>query len=789
MGQIIGGAAKPKRCNLNQLSQVPTPASGEHILVSSDNSMNAAGQGNFDCYIVGDGTTAATALELKSLADDTPMRGSKNSVSSGGVYPLYMDVEGGEELVDLTQLGTLELNAMKADGSIQTNGQYKYYKIPNNGYTHVSGTASTYAGFALVNFYSGNPSASTFISGITATTNYVATDYDLDVPSNCVWICVAWYYGNGNNSAAQSTCIQAVQHEGLKTKVETLGSSLQGLETTSEALCVVKSEGINISITDFTTAGRPNKDTIDGTRTDTTTYKSTGVYSVSEGQVFRFINWAKISDVSGIATQSILCAYKADGTKIGNTSRLSVQMMDVADYENGEYTFIVPKDVAQIIFVVKNTTLAILTTDAGIELEKEYSLTEESVSLIRDVVKGYKDEKDLLSQAEALVGKYITASGDIANASGYTVYKIPNNSYTRIFGQGSTYAGYLCVGFYNGEPSSSTLISGFTLNRSQILQPFDLEVPNSCVFICVAEYNATGDTQCKTEDAVEEEEQDVKGDTSAKYYLKGNSNIVYSASKKLGIIAAGQSNIEGRNSYSDLPSGFVNPNSKVRFCNNVNGTFADFQITDGGAGNDWGFDAILYDALTNPNYGNQSEIYVMKKAMGGTSIDIDGATDYHWTADYEYLSSQTYSLLRTFEKTIREGIETQGSNFEIKAFVWHQGEGDSGSEIVADRYYDNLKNMLSYIRGIVGNPRLHFFCGTISNNNVADPYTSIVNAAYNKLAGEDPYLHLIDMSNAQLEDSWHFNYQWSIYFGQKVYDAFIDAGIIRGTKINPVEPS
>lgn len=64
MGQIIGGAAKPKRCNLNNLSQWGTPAAGEHILVSSDNSMNAAGQGYFDSYIIGNGTTAATALEL-----------------------------------------------------------------------------------------------------------------------------------------------------------------------------------------------------------------------------------------------------------------------------------------------------------------------------------------------------------------------------------------------------------------------------------------------------------------------------------------------------------------------------------------------------------------------------------------------------------------------------------------------------------------------------------------------------------------------------------------------------
>lgn len=94
MGQIVGGAAKPKRCNINKLSQLGTPAAGEYILVSSDNSMNAAGQGNFDCYIVGDGKTAATALELKSLADDVPTSGSKNAVSSGGVYD---SIEGKEE--------------------------------------------------------------------------------------------------------------------------------------------------------------------------------------------------------------------------------------------------------------------------------------------------------------------------------------------------------------------------------------------------------------------------------------------------------------------------------------------------------------------------------------------------------------------------------------------------------------------------------------------------------------------------------------------------------------------
>ena len=93
MGQIVGGAAKPKRCNLNKLSQLVTPAAGEYILVSSDNSMNAEGQGNFDCYIEGDGQKAATALPLHYISDE------KNAIDKlysdlYDVWDVYPDHDG-----------------------------------------------------------------------------------------------------------------------------------------------------------------------------------------------------------------------------------------------------------------------------------------------------------------------------------------------------------------------------------------------------------------------------------------------------------------------------------------------------------------------------------------------------------------------------------------------------------------------------------------------------------------------------------------------------------------------
>ena len=82
MGQIVSASAKPKRCNIQSLSQLGTPAAGEYILVSSDNSMNAEGHGNFDAYIVGTGNVVATSLPLYRLNDDVFVKEHSGVISS-----------------------------------------------------------------------------------------------------------------------------------------------------------------------------------------------------------------------------------------------------------------------------------------------------------------------------------------------------------------------------------------------------------------------------------------------------------------------------------------------------------------------------------------------------------------------------------------------------------------------------------------------------------------------------------------------------------------------------------
>ena len=128
MGQIIGSAAKPKRCNLQNLSSLGTPAAGEHILVSSDNSMNAAGQGNFDKYIVGDGSTEATSLKLHDIdsvtEDDLYYTSTPNEsydiTGSLWVSEIVSVSAGDKYYYEGTGDGTAELLALYADASCTT---------------------------------------------------------------------------------------------------------------------------------------------------------------------------------------------------------------------------------------------------------------------------------------------------------------------------------------------------------------------------------------------------------------------------------------------------------------------------------------------------------------------------------------------------------------------------------------------------------------------------------------------------------------------------------------------
>lgn len=244
MGQIIGGAAKPKRCNLNQLSQVPTPAAGEYILVSSDNSMNAAGQGNFDAYVVGDGTTAAISLTLNPLAEGEIAIADYDAVSGATMFEELRTTLSVEGIASFTSGGYIN-----SSGTLVSAGGYDYIDHLDIS-SYVSLTICCRALSSAYNVLM-DSSDNVLLSWQSNTSPYV-TELDLtQYPT-------AKYLSLSNYSRFTDTYVNGVQVDSTatKTKIANLESGMSTLSTSVADALYAKKTMFDIDIT--TTTGYIN---------------------------------------------------------------------------------------------------------------------------------------------------------------------------------------------------------------------------------------------------------------------------------------------------------------------------------------------------------------------------------------------------------------------------------------------------------------------------------------------------------------------------------------------------
>ena len=119
MAQLINiNSTEFRRCNLSAIQSGGTWASialdeNEIILISTTNALTADGSGECDAYIIGDGTTVASALELKRLTAQEITDGDERPVSSNAVSRMKTEILG----------GTLETNI---EIESNTDGKYVY---------------------------------------------------------------------------------------------------------------------------------------------------------------------------------------------------------------------------------------------------------------------------------------------------------------------------------------------------------------------------------------------------------------------------------------------------------------------------------------------------------------------------------------------------------------------------------------------------------------------------------------------------------------------------------------
>ena len=275
-------------------------------------------------------------------------------------------------------------------------------------------------------------------------------------------------------------------------------------------------------------------------------------------------------------------------------------------------------------------------------------------------------------------------------------------------------------------------------------------------------------------------------------------------------ITAGQSNTAGRCMNDNLPDyikslGEANSGA-YQYCNwsytngstrlsESEGVFRKFWPEMESANNSgrFAYDAILYYWIEK---ALQKDFYVVKHAMGGTSIDptCTSSKDYHWSADATWLSENTScndgglsmlkALCSNIEKSI-DAIEAAGKSADIKAIVWHQGESDR-TGTGPDGYHDNLQAVVKYIRdylvdktGDAKYATLPFICGTVPPQS--KQYNKKVYDALFTLAEEDANFHVIKTEPGTfIGDDLHFDANCAERLGIGMYNKMVELNIIDG---------
>ena len=171
------------------------------------------------------------------------------------------------------------------------------------------------------------------------------------------------------------------------------------------------------------------------------------------------------------------------------------------------------------------------------------------------------------------------------------------------------------------------------------------------------------------------------------------------------IITAGQSNTDGRVLNNALPD-YIRQN-KYKYCQwcygsagqQITGEFETFwpRMVHQARPGRWAYDAVTYYWLEQ---ALQKDFYLIKCSLRGTAIDTgcSSTSGKYWSADPKWLAANHStatggkSLLLSFTENISACIDNKldklPEGYEIKAFLWHQGESDRHK---GENYYKMLE--------------------------------------------------------------------------------------------------
>lgn len=208
---------------------------------------------------------------------------------------------------------------------------------------------------------------------------------------------------------------------------------------------------------------------------------------------------------------------------------------------------------------------------------------------------------------------------------------------------------------------------------------------------------------------------------------------------------AGQSNMQGYGFNKDLPNELKNKFENVFIFqgNNVednkpNAGLGVWDNLQAGHGTDFssdgktnklsdrfGIELSFANELIKNN--NNEKIALIKYSRNGSSIDLEGAPYFGtWsqTKKLETDKNQYDYFLETVKNAMAiKDINNDGVEDVLVpgGIIWMQGESDANSKAVADKYYKNLKQLMTAMRTLFKNNYMPVVVGLISDSgNDAD---------------------------------------------------------------------
>ena len=222
-------------------------------------------------------------------------------------------------------------------------------------------------------------------------------------------------------------------------------------------------------------------------------------------------------------------------------------------------------------------------------------------------------------------------------------------------------------------------------------------------------------------------------------------------------ILAGQSNMVGIGSSSNLPDDLAGPRDDVLWFESTENTLSRkprwSRLDPGGVfGPEISFARRMADHHRQP-------VGIIKVAVGGTSLAKDWSPDrrgylYDW-------------LIATVRKAATTG------RFEIEAILWMQGERDARVEATAGLYAQNLTHFIQRIRGDLNQPDLPFVFGRVNPPKAYSPFVDQVRRAQQEL--DMPNAVMVDCDGLDKHrDGLHYNATGQVELGQRFATALIE---------------